>query len=142
MRLSTKGRYGLSAMFDLAIKYGQGPVSIKEISKSQDISESYLEQLFARLRKSGLIKSVRGAQGGYILANNPADISVGDIIRVLEGSMAPTDCVMEDSPAHCAKSSTCVTRDIWLEIRDKINDVIDDITLANMVDNYEKKSQV
>lgn len=142
MRLSTKGRYGVTAMFDLAIKYGQGPVSIKEISKSQDISESYLEQLFALLRKSGLIKSVRGAQGGYILANDPADISVGDIIRVLEGSMAPTDCVIEDSPAHCAKSSTCVTRDIWLEIRDKINDVIDDITLANMVDNYEKKSQV
>lgn len=139
MKLSTKGRYGVTAMFDLAVRYGQGPVSIKEISERQYISEPYLEQLFASLRKAGLITSIRGAQGGYVLAFHPESIKVGDIIRVLEGPIAPTGCVIENDPIQCEKSNICVTRDIWLEIRDKINDVIDGITLANMVDNYEKK---
>jgi Rrf2 family protein len=139
MKLSTKGRYGVTAMFDLAVRYGQGPVSIKEISERQYISEPYLEQLFASLRKAGLITSIRGAQGGYVLAFHPENIKVGDIIRVLEGPIAPTGCVIENDPILCEKSNICVTRDIWVEIRDKINDVIDGITLANMVDNYEKK---
>ncbi len=139
MKLSTKGRYGVTAMFDLAVRYGQGPISIKEISERQLISEPYLEQLFASLRKAGLISSIRGAQGGYILAHHPEDIRVGDVIRVLEGPIAPTNCVKEDDSFQCEKSNTCVTRDIWLKIRDRINDVIDDISLADMVDNYEKK---
>lgn len=139
LKLSTKGRYGVTAMFDLAVRYGQGPISIKEISERQFISEPYLEQLFASLRKAGLISSIRGAQGGYILAYHPEDIKVGDIIRVLEGPIAPTHCVNEDDSFLCEKSNICVTRDIWLKLRDSINDVIDEISLADMVDNYEKK---
>src|SRR5690554_8038985 len=112
-------------MFDLAVRYGQGPISINEISKRQYISEPYLEQLFASLRKAGLITSIRGAQGGYILDYQPDEIKVGDIIRVLDGPIAPTGCVIENDPILCEKSDTCVTRDIWLDIRDKINEVID-----------------
>lgn len=126
-------------MFDLAVRYGQGPISIKEISDRQGISEPYLEQLFSSLRKSGLVTSIRGAQGGYILSYEPKDISVGDIIRVLEGPIAPADCVLEEDPVICKKRETCVTREIWAEIRDSINKVIDNINLADMVENYKNK---
>jgi Rrf2 family protein len=126
-------------MFDLAIRYGQGPVSIKEIAERQFISEPYLEQLFASLRKAGLITSIRGAQGGYKLAYHPKDITVGNVIRVLEGPIAPTDCVMERDATFCEKSNICVTREIWEKIRDSVNKVIDGITLADMVEDYEKK---
>src|SRR5690554_6147172 len=126
-------------MFDLAVRYGQGPISINEISKRQYISEPYLEQLFAGLRKAGLITSIRGAQGGYVLAHHPKDITVGNVIRVLEGPIAPTDCVMEKDPTFCEKSNICVTKDIWMQIRDSINKIIDGISLADMVENYENK---
>jgi Rrf2 family transcriptional regulator, cysteine metabolism repressor len=139
MKLSTKGRYGVTAMFDLAIKYGQGPISIKEISERQSISEPYLEQLFASLRKAGLVNSIRGAQGGYVLAYKPLDITVGQIIRTLEGPIAPTECVSEKEPLLCNKSDICITKSIWENIRDSINDVIDNITLSDMVDDYNKK---
>ncbi|RBP45533.1 RrF2 family transcriptional regulator [Garciella nitratireducens] len=139
MKLSTKGRYGVTAMFDLAVRYGQGPISIKEISDRQGISEPYLEQLFSSLRKSGLVTSIRGAQGGYILARHPKDITVGEVIRVLEGPIAPTDCVLEEDPVLCKKSDICVTREIWAEIRDSISKVIDNITLLDMVEKYKQK---
>lgn len=126
-------------MFDLAVRYGQGPISIKEISDRQGISEPYLEQLFSNLRKSGLVTSIRGAQGGYILAHHPEDITVGDVIRVLEGPIAPTDCVLEEDPVACKKSDICVTREIWAEIRDSISEVVDNITLADMVEKYKQK---
>ena len=139
VKLSTKGRYGVTAMFDLAVRHGQGPISIKEISDRQLISEPYLEQLFASLRKAGLVNSVRGAQGGYYLAHEPRDITVGDIIRVLEGPIAPTECVLEKDPFNCEKSDMCVTRGIWEDIRNSINNVIDNITLADLVKDYKKK---
>lgn len=126
-------------MFDLAVRYGQGPISIKEISERQGISEPYLEQLFSNLRKSGLVTSIRGAQGGYILSHEPQDISVGDVIRVLEGPIAPVDCVLEEDPVICKKRESCVTREIWAEIRDSINEVVDNISLADMVENYKDK---
>lgn len=138
MRLSTKGRYGLKAMFDLALHYGDGPISLKSVAERQSISDHYLEQLIAGLRKAGLVKSVRGAQGGYMLAENPSKITVGDIIRVLEGPLGPSDCVLEDEPTTCNNAECCVTRTVWEKIRVSISEVIDSITLQNMLDDYEK----
>lgn len=138
MRLSTKGRYGVKAMFDLAQHYGEGPVSLKQVADRQGISEHYLEQLISGLRKTGLVKSIRGAQGGYILAREPATITVGDVIRVLEGPIAPVDCVAEEEPEVCDKAECCVTRGIWEKVRDSIAEVLDSITLEDMVKDAEK----
>lgn len=125
-------------MFDLAVHMGEGPVSLKSIAERQDISEHYLEQLIAGLRKAGLVKSVRGAQGGYVLGREPAKIRVGDVIRVLEGPIAPVDCVSEEDPECCAKAEHCVTRTIWEKVRDSISEVLDSITLEDMVKDAEK----
>ncbi|NLM05032.1 MAG: Rrf2 family transcriptional regulator [Clostridiales bacterium] len=142
MKLSTKGRYGLKAMLDLAIRYGNGPIPLKTIAERQGLSDHYLEQLIAVLRKSGLVKSVRGAQGGYMLTTSPKNITVGDIIRTLEGPLAPAECVIEEDPAYCKKADYCVTKVVWEKIRDSVNEVIDSITLQDMLDDYEKmKSQ-
>ncbi|ABR48606.1 transcriptional regulator, BadM/Rrf2 family [Alkaliphilus metalliredigens QYMF] len=138
MKLSTKGRYGLKAMFDLAIHQGEGPIPLKHIAERQKISDHYLEQLIASLRKAGLVKSVRGAQGGYMLANSPDKVVVGEIIRVLEGPLGPSECVLEEDPTACARADYCVTRVIWEKIRVSISDVIDNITLQDMVDDYHK----
>lgn len=133
MKLSTKGRYGVTAMYDLALHYGDGPISLKSVAQRQGISEHYLEQLMGVLRKTGYVASVRGAQGGYVLAKDPAVITVGDIIRALEGPIAPVDCVATDEAArYCERSQQCVTRGIWAKIRDSINEVIDAITLADL----------
>lgn len=95
MKLSTKGRYGVIAMYDLAMHAGdKEPISIKNVAERQEISEHYLEQLMGQLRKAGLVKSTRGAQGGYFLARSPKDVTVGDIIRVMEGPIAPVDCLL------------------------------------------------
>lgn len=139
MRLSTKGRYGLKAMLDLAVHNNEGQVVLKSIAERQGLSENYLEQLFAALKKAKLVKSIRGSQGGYSLGNSPEMISVGDILRTLEGSMAPTDCVSENCEVHhCGNSDYCVTRGVWEKIRDGINHVIDNITLQELVEDYYK----
>lgn len=135
MRLSTKGRYGLMAMFELALEYGQGPIPLKVIANKQMISDSYLEQLFSTLRKNELIKSIRGAQGGYILAKEPKDISVGDVLRVLEGDLAPTDCVSHGE--DCGKQSICGTKSVFIKIKNSIDEVIDNVSLQDMVDEME-----
>lgn len=138
LKLSTKGRYGLKAMFDLAVHYGDGPIALKSIAERQIISDHYLEQLIAILRKAGLVKSVRGAQGGYMLATDPKNITVGDIIRTLEGPLAPSDCVMEDESKACERANYCVTKGVWEKIRDSVNNVIDSITLEDMLEDYNK----
>lgn len=132
MKLSTRGEYGLRAMLELARRYGEGPVSLKGIAQRQDISEHYLEQLVSGLRKAGLVRSTRGAQGGYMLAKKPEEITVGDIIRVLEGPIAPMECVSEKEPPECERVHDCITRTIWARVRDSINQVLDSITLADM----------
>ena len=134
MKLSTKGRYGVKAMFDLAQNYGSGPIPLNTIARRNNISEHYLEQLIAVLRKAGLVKSVRGAQGGYILSKSPETITVGDIIRVLEGPIAPVDCVNEDEPEHCENADFCITRNIWAKVRDSVAQVLDSITLKDMLE--------
>lgn len=137
MKLSTRGRYGLKAMYQLACHYGEGPIPLNSIAEEQDLSENYLEQLVATLRKEGLLNSVRGAQGGYMLAKPPEDITVGNILRILEGDLAPADCVI-DEEYECAKEESCVTKLVWMRIRDSIDEVIDSITLKDMLDESEK----
>lgn len=124
MKISTKGRYGLTIMMELAAKYGEGPTSLKSIAEKHQLSEHYLEQLVAPLRNAGLVKSIRGAYGGYILSRTPEEISSGDIIRVLEGPISPVDFTEEDDPAK---------RDLWIRIRDSIANVLDSTTLASLI---------
>ena len=136
MKISTKGRYGVAAMYDLALHYGEGPQALKNVAERQGISESYLEQLASILRKGGYVVSVRGAQGGYVLSKNPENISVGDIIRLLEGPIAPVDCVLSDVESkqneYCTKAGNCVTRGVWAKVRDSITNVVDSISLADL----------
>lgn len=138
MKISTKGRYGLKAMLDLALHESEGLMPLKNIAERQELSENYLEQLFASLKKADLVKSIRGSQGGYLLGAPADSITVGAILRALEGSMAPVDCVVEDENNVCSRNEFCVTRGIWLKIRDSINQVIDGITLQDLVEDYRK----
>ncbi|CAK7053675.1 Rrf2 family transcriptional regulator [Tissierella sp.] len=137
MKLSTRGRYGLKAMFQLALYHGDGPISLKQIADEQNLSENYLEQLFSILKKEGLLNSVRGAQGGYMLSKEPNEITVGNILRAFEGNMAPSECVMGDE-FECSKEDKCVTKLVWVKIKDSIDEVIDSITLQDMVDDENK----
>lgn len=133
MKLSTKGRYGIKAMVDLAIHYGVEPVSIKSISERQNISEYYLEQLFAPLRKANIIKSIRGAQGGYILNREPKDITTAEIMEVLEGPVEISDCLEDGS---CSNIECCATRPFWARIKESIDSVLESTTLQDLVDDY------
>lgn len=135
MKLSTKGRYGVKAMLDLAIRYGRETVSIKNISERQNISEYYLEQLFAALRKADLVRSVRGAQGGYMLSRDPKDITAADIIYVLEGPIEISECLEENV---CTNIDCCATRLLWEKIKNSIDDVLKSTTLQDMVNDYYK----
>ncbi len=121
-------------MFDLALHHGQGPISLKSVAQRQGISEHYLEQLMGTLRKAGYVKSVRGAQGGYTLTKAPAEITVGDIIRIMEGPTAPVDCLLADTEnnKYCVRAGHCVTRGVWAKVRDSIDAVLDSITLADL----------
>lgn len=141
MRLSTRGHYGLKAMYDLARHYGAGPIPLKSVAERQNISGHYLEQLISVLRKGGLVKSVRGAQGGYVLARPPEEIRVGDVIRLLEGPIAPVECVSEIRAAECDQADHCITRTVWRRVRDSIAQVMDSISLADMCREEEKSRQ-
>ncbi|ASS92011.1 MAG: Rrf2 family transcriptional regulator [Bacillaceae bacterium] len=132
MRISTKGRYGLTIMIELARKYGEGPTSLKSIAQSHDLSEHYLEQLIAPLRNAGLVKSIRGAYGGYILANDPSKITAGDVIRVLEGPITPVEGIEDEPPAQ---------RHLWLKIRDAVKDVLDNTTLDDLASHTGDNEQ-
>ncbi|KOF56100.1 MULTISPECIES: RrF2 family transcriptional regulator [Clostridium] len=134
MKLSTKGRYGVKAMVDLALHCNSEPVSIKSISERQAISEAYLEQLFAPLRKAKLIKSIRGAQGGYVLGKDPKDIFISDILDVLEGPIEVSECVEEEG--ICGNSNSCPTRLLWVKIKESIDHVTNTISLQDMIDDY------
>ncbi|PKM51724.1 MAG: Rrf2 family transcriptional regulator [Firmicutes bacterium HGW-Firmicutes-7] len=138
MKLSTKGRYGLRAMIDLAINAKDSQISIKNISERQNISENYLEQIIAILKKNGFVKSCRGAQGGYSLNVETVNISVGDILRALEGDLNPVDCITVNDEVQCSESELCVTKYVWKRISDSINDVVDNITLEDLVQEQER----
>jgi Rrf2 family protein len=128
-------------MLDMALCEEEGPIASHTIAQRQEISERYLEQLLIPLKQAGLVKSVRGSQGGYILGRPPQDISVGDIIRVLEGPLAPVDCVSELNPDDCKRADSCVTRIIWEKVRDSIAEILDSYSLQDLVEESHKLSK-
>lgn len=133
MKVSTRGEYGVRAMVALAHGYGEGPMSITEIARQSSVPPAYLEQLIAPLRRAALVESRRGARGGYMLAREPASIRIGDIYRVMEGPVAPMDCVSEDpGDQTCPLIDGCETRPIWLKVRNSIVDALDSTTLADL----------
>ncbi len=136
MKLSTKGRYGLRAMVDLVLNSEEENLSLKSISKRQNISMNYLEQIISVLKKSGYVKSTRGARGGYSLAKSPDDISVGDILRALEGNLNPVDCALVNENKQCDDVDCCITKVVWKKISDSINDVVNNISLQDLVDGH------
>lgn len=140
MRLSTKGRYGARLMLDLAVHYGNGPIFLGDIASRQEISEKYLGQLALTLKKAGLINSTRGAHGGYSLAKAPEDIALADVLYAVEGNIDVVECV--SAPEVCNRLNSCVTRDIWGEISDKIANVLQSITLQEMVKRHDQKQQL
>ncbi|HIR12251.1 MAG TPA: Rrf2 family transcriptional regulator [Candidatus Fimenecus excrementavium] len=137
MKISTKGRYAIRLMLDLAQHTDDGCVSIKTIATRQGISEKYLEQIIKSLSANGLVESTRGKQGGYRLTRTPAEYTVGEILRVTEGSLAPVSCLEEDH--HCENCEDCVTFEIWQNVLDAINEVVDSITLAYLVEKQKTK---
>lgn len=129
-------------MVDLAANAGDGPVALREIAGRQDLSESYLEQVFAALRKAGLVTAVRGPQGGYELSKPAAEITAGDVLRVLEGPISPVHCVDQSgADRHCRRERFCVTRDFWRELRDQINSFLDAATLKDLADRAPGKDE-
>lgn len=138
MKLSTKGRYGLRALIDLAMYSEEEAVSISCISARQNISESYLEQLVGKLKKAGLVSSIRGSQGGYKLAKPAGDISVGDILRALEGNLEAVDCQGLKEKNGCEGSDLCVTKYVWQRINESISQAVDDMKLDQLVEESRK----
>ena len=131
MKLSTRGRYGTRLMIDLAQHYADGPIPLAEIAKRQDLSAKYLEQLIILLKGAGLIRSLRGRRGGYMLARKPEEISVGEIVETLEGKLAVVDCVLE--PELCYRATECPTRDIWVGMTDMIKQQLFSLSLGDVL---------
>jgi len=138
MKLSTKGRYSIRFMLDLATRYGEGPVLLREVSKREDISEKYLWHLVNRLKSAGFINSTRGSHGGYELSKAPSDITVKDIFEVVEGPICLVDCV--DKPSACKRSSFCVAHDLWGDASRAFADSLAKTTLASLVEKQKDKN--
>ena len=132
MMISTKGRYALRIMVDLALHDGEEPVSVREIAQRQDISGKYMEQIISVLTRAGLLRSVRGAQGGYHLAHSPQEITVGMILRATEGDLAPAECVVQGAES-CGRSGGCPSRTVFTKVYNSINGVIDSMTLLELM---------
>lgn len=139
MKISTKGRYALRLMLDLATHATNSYVSLKEIASRQNISEKYLEQIITQLNRKGFVKSIRGAHGGYMLTQDPSYYTVGMILRLMEGSMVPVECV---STKNCSRIDTCVTYEVWLKIKEAVDNVIDNITLQDLLEMQRQKNVV
>jgi len=139
MKLSTRGRYGVRLMLDLALNAGKGPVLLREIARRQEISEKYLWQLINPLKAAGMIHSLRGAHGGYVLAKKPSDINLREILTVLEGNLCLVDCVA--NPSGCDRSSACITRDVWNEVSKGFLQTLEGMTLEKMVEGHVKKAE-
>ena len=138
MKISTRGRYAVRVMLDLALDSTGECIKVKEIAGRQGISEKYLEQIIAILNKAGYVKSVRGAQGGYRLTMEPKDYTVGMILRLTEGSLAPVACV-EDEAEPCERCDTCETMGVWKEVYDAVNQVVDNVTIADLMERHDKR---
>jgi len=139
MKLSTKGRYGTRALLELALHYSEGPIPLKDIARSQQISLQYLEHIITPLVTSGIIRSTPGIRGGVWLAKPPHEIKLSEVIGFLEGSIAPVECV--NDPKYCSRSELCVTRDIWSELEKVMNGVLESTTLQDLVERHKRKEQ-
>jgi Rrf2 family protein len=134
IKFSTKGEYGIRMMVEIARHYGAGPVSLTDVARKEDLPLPYLEQLVGRLRRGGLLTSRHGAHGGYELSKSPGEINIGDILRVLEGPIAPMWCATEEhDDVECARHSTCTVNTVWERVRDAIAGALDSISLADLV---------
>ncbi|MBU4128783.1 Rrf2 family transcriptional regulator [bacterium] len=139
MRLSTKGRYGVRAMFDLALRYGQGPIPLKDVSQRQEISVNYLEQLFVHLRRNGLVEGTRGPKGGFFLTKKPGRIKIGDVIRAIEGPISLVYCVdPEERKKECHRADTCITRLLWKRTSEKLAESLDAVTLEDLCEEARR----
>ncbi len=132
IKLSARVEYGVRAMAVLVFHYRQGPLSLREIARREGISFQFLEQIFPDLRRAGLVNSVRGAKGGYLLARQPSTIKIGDIVRAVEGPIVPMGCLNENSVSRCHRDEGCRARRVWEKLRDRINDVLDSVSLAEL----------
>ncbi len=136
MRLSTKSRYGTRAVLDIALHSHNGPVTLNDISVRQEISRKYLGQIVHQLLAAGILESIRGPRGGYIMGRSPKKTKLGEIIRILDGSMAPVRCV--DKSKTCNRTSKCATREVWVKIKESLESVVDDITIADLVSRQKE----
>lgn len=139
MKISTKGRYAVRILLDLAIHNTGEYIKVKEIAKRQEISEKYLEQIIAILNKAGFVKSVRGAQGGYRIAGDPSEYTVGMILRMTEGSLNPVAC-LDDAVNECERCDCCETLEVWKRLADAINGVVDGVTIADLAERHAARS--
>ena len=139
MRLSTRSRYGVRALLELALNYNKGPLQIKIIAEREKISNKYLEQLISVLKTSGLVLSVRGPKGGYVLAKPPEEINLSDVFVVLEGPLTTFDCLVDKS--YCTRCGDCLTKNIWLKMQEAINGVLTAITLRDMANDAVKHKE-
>ena len=139
MHVSTKGRYGLRILLDVAAHMEEGPVALRDISRRQEISQKYLWQVVNPLKVAGLLRATRGAHGGYTLAKSPARISIRDIVDILEGPISIVACVQ--SPGSCDRSAACAARGAWAEVESKVNETMDGITLQYLLDQQAKREQ-
>ena len=140
MKISTKGRYAVRVMLDLALNNTGECIKVKDIAARQGISEKYLEQIIGVLNKAGYVQSVRGAQGGYRIAKDPGEYTVGMILRLTEGSMVPVACMEEGAP-ECERRDGCETLEIWKDLYDAVNNVIDNVTIADLVEKRKRRTE-
>ncbi len=140
MKLSTRTRYGIRAILELAMNYGKGPLQIRVIAQNQDISVKYLEQLMTILRSAGFVRSIRGSKGGYLLARQPSQIKLSDIFDALEGNVMTVECVEDKN--YCDRTADCIARQVWTQVQQAIKNVLQSITLQDLVDRAKAEKKV
>ena len=140
MRLSTRTRYGIRAILELAEHYGEGPLQLRIIARDQGVSVKYLEQLMAMLKSAGIVRSVRGSKGGYELAKSPAQVKVSDCFECLEGNIITTECV--DSDSYCERKNNCMARQLWADVQNAVMEVLESMTLQNIVDRSKNNKAI
>jgi len=140
MKLSTRTRYGIRAILELAENYGNGPLQLRVIARDQGVSVKYLEQLIAMLKAAGIVRSVRGSKGGYILAKTPGQIKVSECFQCLEGSLITTECVEDES--FCERTNDCIARQVWTEVQEAVMGVLQSMTLQDLVDRANNNKAI
>jgi Rrf2 family protein len=140
MKLSTRTRYGIRAILELAENYGNGPLQLRVIARDQGVSVKYLEQLMAMLKAAGIVRSVRGSKGGYILSKSPAQVKLSECFQCLEGSIITTECVEDES--FCERTNDCIARQVWTEVQEAVMGVLQSMTLQNLVDRAKNNKAI